>query len=135
MGTGHPHEVANIWELPMSCLDDYHLFTKLKKEEKFVCEHWNRRVDISLRKYNYFLLLIHPEVIGNHFSVLEDFLAYCEQRYSTGCFTTCLDLVKELGQGQVDITVGSALDIFGGTVAYQSVVEWHRSNQGVQATR
>ena len=46
-----------------------------------------------------------------------------------------LDLVKELGQGQVDITVGSALDIFGGGVAYQNVVEWHRSNQGVRATR
>ena len=40
-----------------------------------------------------------------------------------------LDLVKELGQGRVDITVGSALDIFGGNVPYQSVVEWHRSNQ------
>ena len=52
----------------MSCLDDYHLFTKLKKEEKFVCEHWKRRVDISLRKYNYFLLLIHPQVMSNHFS-------------------------------------------------------------------
>lgn len=39
-----------------------------------------------------------------------------------------LDLVKELGQGRVDITVGSALDIFGGSVAYQSVLEWHRSN-------
>jgi len=40
-----------------------------------------------------------------------------------------LDLVKELGQGRVDITVGSALDIFGGNIPYKSVVEWHRSNQ------
>jgi len=46
-----------------------------------------------------------------------------------------LDLVKDLGRGRVDITVGSALDIFGGQIPYQSVVEWHRSNQGVQATR
>lgn len=38
-----------------------------------------------------------------------------------------LDLVKELGQDRVDITVGSALDIFGGNIPYQSVVEWHRS--------
>lgn len=40
-----------------------------------------------------------------------------------------LDLVKELGRGRVDITVGSALDIFGGLLPYKSVVEWHRSNQ------
>ena len=56
--------------------------------------------------------------------------------YAGGVKSLCdLDLVKELGQGQVDITVGSALDIFGGSVAYQNVVEWHRSNQGMQATR
>lgn len=40
-----------------------------------------------------------------------------------------LDLVKELGRGRVDITIGSALDIFGGHLPYRSVVEWHRSNQ------
>jgi len=40
-----------------------------------------------------------------------------------------LDLVKALGQDRVDLTVGSALDIFGGNIPYQSVVEWHRSNQ------
>ena len=39
-----------------------------------------------------------------------------------------LDLVKELGQGRVDITVGSALDIFGGTIPYQKVVQWHKEN-------
>lgn len=40
-----------------------------------------------------------------------------------------LDLVKELGRGRVDITVGSALDIFGGRLPYRSLVEWHRSNE------
>jgi len=91
-----PHEVANIWELPISCLDDYHLFTKLKKEEKFVGKYWKRKIDINIRKYNYFLLLIHPEVIGNYFSVLRDFLDYCEQKHPKACFTTCLGLVEEL---------------------------------------
>jgi len=37
-----------------------------------------------------------------------------------------LDLVKEVGQGRVDLTIGSALDIFGGDVPYQDVVAWHR---------
>lgn len=37
-----------------------------------------------------------------------------------------LDLVRQLGCGQVDVTIGSALDIFGGVVAYEDVVAWHR---------
>ncbi len=39
-----------------------------------------------------------------------------------------LDRVRQLGKGRVDITVGSALDIFGGTIPYQSVVAWHQTN-------
>jgi len=35
-----------------------------------------------------------------------------------------LDLVKELGRGRVDLTIGSALDIFGGNIPFESVVEW-----------
>ena len=35
-----------------------------------------------------------------------------------------LDLVKELGRNRVDLTIGSALDIFGGSIPYRSVVEW-----------
>jgi len=41
-----------------------------------------------------------------------------------------LDLVREIGRGRVDITVGSALDIFGGPIPYRTVIEWHRANQG-----
>jgi phosphoribosylformimino-5-aminoimidazole carboxamide ribotide isomerase len=40
-----------------------------------------------------------------------------------------LDLVKDLGLKRVDITVGSSLDIFGGTIPYRDVIEWHRANQ------
>jgi phosphoribosylformimino-5-aminoimidazole carboxamide ribotide isomerase len=35
-----------------------------------------------------------------------------------------LDRVKQLGQGRVDLTIGSALDIFGGDVPYRAVVAW-----------
>ncbi len=38
-----------------------------------------------------------------------------------------LDLVKEVGRNRVDLTIGSALDIFGGTVPYRSVVEWFQN--------
>ncbi|CAI5481084.1 unnamed protein product [Closterium sp. Yama58-4] len=37
-----------------------------------------------------------------------------------------LEIVKAAGRGAVDVTVGSALDIFGGDLPYREVVEWHR---------
>ncbi len=40
-----------------------------------------------------------------------------------------LDRVKDLGQNRVDLTIGSALDIFGGNIPYREVVEWHYANQ------
>jgi len=39
-----------------------------------------------------------------------------------------LDRVRDLGNGRVDLTIGSALDIFGGTIPYKDVVAWHRKN-------
>ncbi|GMI20693.1 hypothetical protein TrRE_jg6269 [Triparma retinervis] len=40
-----------------------------------------------------------------------------------------LDRVKVLGKGRVDLTIGSALDCFGGDIKYKDVVEWHRREQ------
>jgi len=37
-----------------------------------------------------------------------------------------LDLIERLGGGRVDATVGSSLDIFGGTLPFADVVNWHR---------
>ena len=42
---------------------------------------------------------------------------------------TDLDQVKSLGKGRVHLTIGSALDIFGGNIPYEDVVAWHRANQ------
>jgi phosphoribosylformimino-5-aminoimidazole carboxamide ribotide isomerase len=42
---------------------------------------------------------------------------------------TDLDHVKALGQGRVDLTIGSALDIFGGDVPYREVVAWQRREE------
>lgn len=36
-----------------------------------------------------------------------------------------LELVERIGNGKVDCTVGSALDIFGGSLKYEDVVKWH----------
>ena len=40
-----------------------------------------------------------------------------------------LDRVKTLGRNRVGLTIGSALDIFGGSISYDQVVEWHRANE------
>jgi len=40
-----------------------------------------------------------------------------------------LELVRSAGGGRVDVTVGSALDVFGGALAYDEVVAWHRRQQ------
>lgn len=41
-----------------------------------------------------------------------------------------LNRVEQLGQGKVDCTVGSALDIFGGSLPYADVVAWHHQRNG-----
>ena len=38
-----------------------------------------------------------------------------------------MDLIERLGGGRVDATVGSSLDIFGGTLAFADVVKWHKA--------
>jgi phosphoribosylformimino-5-aminoimidazole carboxamide ribotide isomerase len=40
-----------------------------------------------------------------------------------------LELVRRAGNGRVDVTVGSALDVFGGKLPYDEVVAWHRAQQ------
>ncbi|MCH6256899.1 phosphoribosylformimino-5-aminoimidazole carboxamide ribotide isomerase [Puniceicoccaceae bacterium K14] len=37
-----------------------------------------------------------------------------------------LERVKSIGNGRVDLTIGSALDIFGGSTAYKKVVAWDK---------
>jgi phosphoribosylformimino-5-aminoimidazole carboxamide ribotide isomerase len=39
-----------------------------------------------------------------------------------------LETVKTLGQNRVDLTIGSALDIFGGNISYREVVAWQQEN-------
>jgi phosphoribosylformimino-5-aminoimidazole carboxamide ribotide isomerase len=37
-----------------------------------------------------------------------------------------LNAIEKLGNSRVDATIGSGLDIFGGTVRFEEVVRWHR---------
>ena len=50
-------------------------------------------------------------------------------RYAGGARAIAdLHLVKKLGNGKVDLTIGSALDIFGGEIRWDAVVDW-QSNE------
>ncbi|KAL9267234.1 hypothetical protein AKJ16_DCAP18315 [Drosera capensis] len=40
-----------------------------------------------------------------------------------------LEKIKHAGLGRVDVTVGSALDILGGNLAYKDVVAWHTQQE------
>ncbi|CAA7060863.1 unnamed protein product [Microthlaspi erraticum] len=40
-----------------------------------------------------------------------------------------IERIKEAGKGRVDVTVGSALDIFGGNLPYKDVVAWHHNQE------
>jgi phosphoribosylformimino-5-aminoimidazole carboxamide ribotide isomerase len=45
-----------------------------------------------------------------------------------------LDRAKDLGRGLVDVTIGSALDIFGGDLPYEDAVRWQREQEAAAAT-
>lgn len=40
-----------------------------------------------------------------------------------------LEKIKMAGRGKIDVTIGSALDLFGGSLEYKKIVEWHRREQ------
>ena len=42
-----------------------------------------------------------------------------------------LELVKTYGQNRVDVTIGSALDCFGGSLKYADVIDWHNKQRGL----
>jgi len=46
-----------------------------------------------------------------------------------------LELVEQLGGGRVDLSIGSALDIFGGPLSYRAVVAWQRRQETMSDER
>ena len=42
-----------------------------------------------------------------------------------------LERIKKAGRSRVGVTVGSALDIFGGDLPYKDVVLWHKKQSMV----
>lgn len=105
-----------------------------------VTDRWQTFTDIEVNKVTLELLsqycdefLVHGvENEGKRCGILEDLVVLLGEfspipvTYAGGAnHISDLDRVKELGKGKVDLTIGSALDCFGGNISYRDVVEWH----------
>ncbi len=42
-----------------------------------------------------------------------------------------VELVRRIGVGKIDLTIGSALDIFGGSLPYTDILKWNKDNNGI----
>ncbi|KAJ0971400.1 hypothetical protein J5N97_019359 [Dioscorea zingiberensis] len=113
-----------------------------KKNERYaiVTDRWQKFSDVFLNEQTLGALagyadefLVHGvDVEGKRLGIdeeLVELLGSCSPIPVTyaGGVTTMADLerIKAAGKERVDVTVGSALDIFGGNLAYKDVVAWH----------
>ncbi|CAN8068079.1 unnamed protein product [Agarophyton chilense] len=110
--------------------------------EYFVCtDRWQKWTDFRLDARNFEELGCHCDEILVHAVDLEGKKAGIDLKliralatwatvpvtYAGGVQTfTDLELAKSEGRGLVDVTIGSALDIFGGQMKYKDAVRWQR---------
>ncbi|MGA3050970.1 MAG: phosphoribosylformimino-5-aminoimidazole carboxamide ribotide isomerase [Chitinispirillaceae bacterium] len=117
-----------------------------KSENNYIvaCDRWQTPTSVTLTKKIMEDLAAHcdeflvhaVEVEGKRQGVDEEFVRLLAAwspitvTYAGGVRSLPdLEVVRRAGRGKVDVTVGSALDIFGGTLSYREVVEWGKINQ------
>lgn len=91
-----PHRIGSVWELPISCLDDYHLLIRQNRGERFVYLYWVAEMRLWIRSLNYFMILLHPDIMISHLKLLDRFLACCRRRFPPEAFCTCQRVVNDL---------------------------------------
>mmetsp|Transcript_21410 Transcript_21410/g.32121 ORF Transcript_21410/g.32121 Transcript_21410/m.32121 type:complete len:268 (-) Transcript_21410:288-1091(-) len=106
-----------------------------------VTDRWQTYTDVKVNKETLELLsgycdefLVHGvENEGKRCGILEDLVLLLGDyspipvTYAGGVKDISdLERVKEIGKGKVDLTIGSALDCFGGNISYDEVIEWHK---------
>lgn len=116
-----------------------------RRENSFwiVTDRWQRFTDTPVRAETLALLaghcgefLVHGvDVEGKMQGIQADLVELLGQHspipvtYAGGVRAfSDLDLVNQIGKGRVDLTIGSALDIFGGQIPYADVVDWQRAH-------
>ena len=105
-----------------------------------VTDRWQKFTDVTVNRETLEMLsgycdefLVHGvDVEGKRQGIQEDLVQmlgeYCPipVTYAGGVKSLSdMDLILKLGQGRVDATIGSSLDIFGGNIPYREVVKWH----------
>ena len=106
-----------------------------------VTDRWQNFTDFEITQENLEALaghctefLIHGvDVEGKQQGIQDDLVeklgrwATIPTTYAGGARSIAdLERVKQLGDGCIDLTIGSALDIFGGDLPYKEVVAWHK---------
>ena len=104
-----------------------------------VTDRWQKYTDFAVTRENLELLaqycdefLVHGvDVEGMRQGIIEDLVVALGQwsplpvTYAGGARSLAdMERVNELSGGRVDLTIGSALDIFGGDCAYEEVAAW-----------
>merc|ERR1711934_558086 len=104
-----------------------------------VTDRWQRFTDLEINKQTLSMLegycsefLVHGvDVEGKQCGIEEQLVSLLGEHcsipvtYAGGAKSIDdFELVKTLGKGKVDLTIGSALDVFGGKLPYEDVVRW-----------
>lgn len=106
-----------------------------------VTDQWQKFTDVpvnaeTLTKLSQYCdeFLVHGvDVEGKQCGILEDLVALLSEHspvpvtYAGGARSMAdMELVERVGKSKVDLTIGSALDCFGGDLKYDDVVAWHK---------
>lgn len=117
----------------------------LEDDESYyvVTDRWQTYTDVKVNKETLEKLsgycdefLVHGvEVEGKKCGILQDLVELLGEyspipvTYAGGVREMSdLEKVNECGKGKVDLTIGSALDCFGGDMKYDEVVKWHNEH-------
>lgn len=115
-----------------------------------VTDRWQRFTDVEVTEASLASLAAHcdeflvhgVDVEGLQVGVIEDLVSKLGAwspipvTYAGGARSLAdLERVERLGGGKVDLTVGSALDIFGGELPYADVVAWHKERNPLPASK
>lgn len=106
-----------------------------------VTDQWQKFTDVKVDADTLKMLadycdefLVHGvDVEGKQCGILEDLVALLGEHspvpvtYAGGARSMAdMEMVERVGKGKVDLTIGSALDCFGGALKYDDVVAWHK---------